>query len=95
MQGSLGEKVGAGAFSEVYAWAPGQVVKLFKAGISHLLGRHEVRILGDNFDLDATIDSTAAGDLGGAPFRTLRTSDGLRVDWLTPGGGLQSTWILN
>lgn len=45
MQGSLGEKIGQGAFSEVYAWAPGQVVKLFKAGVSHLLGRHEVRMI--------------------------------------------------
>src|SRR3954467_6164262 len=45
MQGSLGEKIGEGAFSEAYPWAPGQVVKLFKAGVSHLLGRHEVRMI--------------------------------------------------
>ncbi|MGT2502571.1 phosphotransferase [Bradyrhizobium guangxiense] len=45
MQESLGEKIGEGAFSEAYAWAPGQVVKLFKAGISHLLGRHEARMI--------------------------------------------------
>src|SRR3954468_6650400 len=45
MQGSLGEKIGEGAFSEAYAWAPGQVVKLFKPGVSHLLGRHEVRMI--------------------------------------------------
>src|ERR1700750_1805439 len=45
MQGSLGEKIGEGAFSEAYAWAPGQVVKLFKPGVSHRLGRHEVRII--------------------------------------------------
>ena len=32
MQGSLGEKIGEGAFADVHAWAPGQVVKLFKAG---------------------------------------------------------------
>jgi hypothetical protein len=45
MQGPLGEKIGEGAFSEAYAWAPGQVVKLFKAGVSHQLGRHEVRMI--------------------------------------------------
>jgi aminoglycoside phosphotransferase (APT) family kinase protein len=45
MQGSLGEKIGQGAFSEAYAWAPGQVVKLFKAGVSHEFGRHEVRMI--------------------------------------------------
>ena len=33
MQGSLGEKIGEGAYSEAYAWAPGQVVKLFKPGL--------------------------------------------------------------
>jgi hypothetical protein len=32
MQGSLGEKIGEGAYAEVHAWAPGQVLKLFKSG---------------------------------------------------------------
>lgn len=45
MQGSLGEKIGEGAFSEAYVWAPGQVVKLFKAGVSNQLGRHELRMI--------------------------------------------------
>jgi hypothetical protein len=39
MRGSLGEKIGEGAFSEVHAWAPGQVVKLFKAGVPRIDGR--------------------------------------------------------
>jgi hypothetical protein len=39
MRGSLGEKIGEGAFSVVHAWAPGQVVKLFKAGVSRIDGR--------------------------------------------------------
>ena len=33
MRGSLGEKIGEGVFADVHAWAPGQVVKLFKAGV--------------------------------------------------------------
>jgi Ser/Thr protein kinase RdoA (MazF antagonist) len=32
MEGTLGEKLGAGAYADVHAWAPGQVVKLFKTG---------------------------------------------------------------
>jgi hypothetical protein len=32
MQGSLGEKIGEGAYADVHAWAPGQVLKLFKSG---------------------------------------------------------------
>jgi hypothetical protein len=41
MQGMLGEKIGEGATSDVYAWAPGQVVKLFKAGAAQGFGFHE------------------------------------------------------
>jgi aminoglycoside phosphotransferase (APT) family kinase protein len=41
---ALGEKLGEGAFSEVHAWASGQVVKLFKAGVPRRLGRHEARV---------------------------------------------------
>jgi Ser/Thr protein kinase RdoA (MazF antagonist) len=44
MQGSLGEKIAEGAFSDVHAWMPGQVVKLFKAGRSQRLAAHEARM---------------------------------------------------
>ena len=44
MPGSLGEKIGEGAFADVHAWAPGQVVKLFKAGRSQRLAAHEARM---------------------------------------------------
>jgi len=33
-----------GATADVHAWAPGQIVKLFKAGDSSRLGRHEARM---------------------------------------------------
>ena len=38
MRGSLGEKIGEGAFADVHAWAPGQVLKLFKAGVPRRVG---------------------------------------------------------
>ena len=44
MRGSLGEKVGEGAMADVHAWAPGQVVKLFKAGVSRRLSWHEAQV---------------------------------------------------
>ena len=44
MRGSLGEKIGEGASAEVHAWAPGQVVKLFKSGVSRRLGWHEAHM---------------------------------------------------
>src|ERR1700743_2569659 len=44
MEGSLGAKIGEAAFADVHAWAPGQVVKLFKAGVPRWIGRHEARM---------------------------------------------------
>ena len=44
MGGSLGEKIGEGLTADIHAWAPGQIVKLFKAGVSPRLGRHEGRM---------------------------------------------------
>ncbi|HEY0376693.1 MAG TPA: hypothetical protein VGC87_07030, partial [Pyrinomonadaceae bacterium] len=44
MWGSLGEKIGEGAYSDVHAWAPGQVLKLFKAGFSQRASWWEARM---------------------------------------------------
>jgi Ser/Thr protein kinase RdoA (MazF antagonist) len=44
MQGSLGEKIGEGVFADVHAWAPGQVVKLFKAGVPRRIPQHEAQM---------------------------------------------------
>jgi hypothetical protein len=44
MRGSLGEKIGEGATADVHAWAPGQVVRLFKADFPQRLARHEARM---------------------------------------------------
>jgi hypothetical protein len=44
MRGSLGEKIGEGASADVHAWAPGQVVKLFKSVMSRRLSWHEVQM---------------------------------------------------
>jgi len=44
MQGGLGKKIGEGASADIHVWAPGQIVKLFKAGVSARFGRHEARM---------------------------------------------------
>jgi Phosphotransferase enzyme family len=44
MRESLGEKIGEGASADIHIWAPGQVVKLFKAGGSEWFARHEARM---------------------------------------------------
>jgi tRNA A-37 threonylcarbamoyl transferase component Bud32 len=45
MQGSLGEKIGEGAYAEAYAWAPGQVIKLFKHGTPRRMPWFEARMI--------------------------------------------------
>lgn len=44
MRGPLGEKIGEGTSADIHAWAPGQVVKLFKAGVPERLSRWEARM---------------------------------------------------
>jgi Ser/Thr protein kinase RdoA (MazF antagonist) len=44
MREFLGEKIGEGAFADVHAWAPGQVVKLFKAGVPRQVSRWEAQM---------------------------------------------------
>ncbi len=41
MPGALGEKIGEGSMSDVHAWAPGEVVKLFKAEIPRRISWYE------------------------------------------------------
>ena len=53
MRGSLGEKVGEGALADVHAWAPGQDVKLFKAGRSQRVAWHEAQMTRAAFAADA------------------------------------------
>ena len=58
-------------------------------------GAHAVELVGDAFRANVQIDSTPAPPMTDAALRTSLTAQGLRVDWTTPGGGVQSTWVLN
>ena len=44
MRGFPGEKIGEGASADIHAWAPGQVLKLFKAGVARPGVEHEARM---------------------------------------------------
>lgn len=44
MRGSLGEKIAEGSTADIHAWAPAQVLKLFKAGVPSRFGKHESRM---------------------------------------------------
>lgn len=58
-------------------------------------GVHSLQILGDGFTDTAQVAISPAAPLVGGPMRSQFTRGGLRVDWLTPGGGEQSTILLN
>lgn len=57
-------------------------------------GDHVLEVSGDAFSDRATVAITPSGPLVVGPMRLQVTKGGLRVDWLTPGGGLQSTILL-
>lgn len=44
MLGSLGQKLGEGASADVHDWAPGQVLKLFKADVPRRISWWEARM---------------------------------------------------
>jgi hypothetical protein len=52
---------------------------------------HRIEATGVAFTDAVSVDATAAAPLAGGPLRSQLTPQGLRADWLTPGGGVQST----
>lgn len=58
-------------------------------------GVHVIKVFNDGAESSATIDTSPAASMTDGPFRSTRTPAGLRVDWMTPGGGVQSTVIID
>lgn len=54
-------------------------------------GSHRFEVVGDGFVLTAETAISPAAPLAAGPLHSQLTKQGLRVDWLTPGGGVQST----
>jgi hypothetical protein len=54
-------------------------------------GPHSIKVFGDSVDSSLTVDASRAAPLTTGPIRATPTGAGLRVDWMTPGGGVQST----
>ena len=57
--------------------------------------RHTLKVFGDGLNQVLSIDATPAVPLRDGPFRAKPDLGGLRVDWITPGGGVQTTLILS
>lgn len=58
-------------------------------------GEHRITVLGDGFEAEARVQVTPGEDPQSGAFRMVATDYGQRIDWLTPGGGLQSTLLLD
>jgi hypothetical protein len=58
-------------------------------------GQHRLQLFGDGFQDAAVVATGAAQPLAGRPLRSQLSAGGLRADWMTPGGGLQSTVIVD
>jgi hypothetical protein len=82
MPGSIGDKIGEGAFSDVHAWAPGQVVKLFKPGRSQRLARHEARMTRPAFAAGARAADAASTHAAGVSSRPQRRRE---ASWQSGG----------
>lgn len=57
-------------------------------------GPHRIEIQGEGFGLAAAIDATPGPAPARGAFQLTPTPYGPRIDWLTPGGGVQSTLLI-
>jgi len=57
-------------------------------------GAHQIDVFGDATENPVMVDASPAPTLSDGPFRAANVAAGLRVDWMTPGGGAQSTILL-
>ena len=58
-------------------------------------GAHQLQAAGDGFVDHVTAQLSPAAPLADGPVRSQLTPAGLRVDWMTPGGGVQSTLLVH
>jgi len=57
-------------------------------------GVHGLKVFGESIDAAVQLDMSPAPPLTTGPFRITEEPAGLRVDWITPGGGVQTTHVL-
>lgn len=57
-------------------------------------GPHQIDVFGDAAENSVTIDARPAAPISSGPFRSSAVAGALRIDWMTPGGGVQSTLLL-
>ncbi len=58
-------------------------------------GVHDFELAASSGQSRVTVDISAPGRLSGAPFRASRVATGWRIDWPAPGGGVQTTLVID
>jgi hypothetical protein len=58
-------------------------------------GAHRLELSGEGFDEAVTVQVSPPAPLAQGPLRSQFTALGLRADWMTPGGGVQSTILVH
>lgn len=56
-------------------------------------GPHRLEVKGDGFYDSVAVEASPPAPLADGPLRSQFSSGGLRADWMTPGGGVQSTFL--
>jgi hypothetical protein len=57
-------------------------------------GAHDIQVSGEGGEQQITIAISPAQPLKTGPVRADRTPMGWRIDWMTPGGGVQTTLVI-
>lgn len=57
-------------------------------------GVHDIQVAGEGGETATSVAVSPAAPLVYGPVRADRTPAGWRVDWLTPGGGVQTTYLI-
>jgi hypothetical protein len=57
-------------------------------------GPHDIQVAGEGGETAVSIVTSPSGPLETGPVRSERTPQGWRVDWMTPGGGIQTTLLI-
>jgi len=58
------------------------------------VGPHHFEIADGRARAQLAADMAPAGPVGDGPFRASRSPGGWRIDWMTPGGGMQTTLLI-
>ena len=80
-------------FVDTHADAAGR----FSVSLTHALtpGRHVMAAAEGDARAQTAFEASPPGPLPRAPFRASRQGQAWRIDWMTPGGGLQTTLLFD